>query len=197
MSHSSSNKLILAFSLYNLFRWSILPCSSVVNSGYSVLNLSRNWSQDPASYSLKLVHWSCISASIYPVIQSSFFWLFVISAVRNNYSIILRKFLSIFNYLSYLGMLRLRGKDIFNLAVIFYIDCWVVAELLNNGVGDQDDSNEARFSESTCITSDLSSFSNSLGIMCTLKRLDLPRKIGSICSAEVSKKGFVMTWQNS
>ena len=62
-------------------------------------------------------------------------------------------------------------------------------------MGDRDDSNKARFSESTCITSDVSSFSDSLGIMCTLKRLDLPRKIGPICSTEVSKKEFGSTFE--
>ena len=59
MSCSSSNKLIPAFSLHNFLKWSILPCSSVVSSGYSVLSLSRNQFQDPASYSSKLVHWLC------------------------------------------------------------------------------------------------------------------------------------------
>ena len=42
MSCSSSNKLILAFSLHNFLSWSILPCSLVVNSGYSILSLSGN-----------------------------------------------------------------------------------------------------------------------------------------------------------
>ena len=55
-------------------------------------------------------------------------------------------------------------------------------------MGDQDGGNKARFLESACITSDVSSSGNSLGIMCTLERLDLPGKIGPICSTEVSKK---------
>ena len=49
-------------------------------------------------------------------------------------------------------------------------------------MGDQDGGNKARFLESACITSDVSSSGNSLGIMCTLERLDLPGKIGLICS---------------
>ena len=193
MSRSFSNKLILAFSLHNFLKWSILPYSSVVSSGYFVLSLSRNWFQDPASYSSKLVHWSCISASTYPVIQSNFFWSSVISAVWNNCSIILRKFLSVLDCPSYLGVLRLRGKGIFNLAVIFCIGYWVVTKLLNGSVNVQDGGNEVSLSERACVTSDMSSSSDSLEIMYTLERLDLSGIIGPICSAEVSKKGFSST----
>jgi len=60
-------------------------------------------------------------------------------------------------------------------------------------MGNQDGGNKARFSESACIISDMSSFGNSLGIMCTLERLDLSGKIDPICSTEVSKKRFSST----
>ena len=39
----------------------------------------------------------------------------------------------------------------------------------------------------------MSSSDDSSGIMHTLERLDLSRIIGSICSTEVSKKGFSLT----
>jgi len=76
---------------------------------------------------------------------------------------------------------------------MFCINCWVVAELLNSGVDVWDSGNEVSISESACVTSDASSFGDSLGITHTLKRLDLPRIIGPICSAEVSKKRFGST----
>ena len=173
MSHSSCNKLIPAFSLHNFLKLSILPCSSVVSFGYLVLSLSRNRFQDPASYSSKLVHWSCISAFTYPIIQSSFFWSSIISAVRNSCSIILRKFLSILNCPSHLGVLGLRGISIFSLAVISDLVCEVVIGLINGSVDVQDGSNEVRLSENAYVTSDANSSSNSSRITYTLKRLNL------------------------
>ena len=41
--------------------------------------------------------------------------------------------------------------------------------------------------------SNVSSSGNSLGIMHILEKLDLPGKIDSVCSTEVSKKGFSLT----
>jgi len=81
----------------------------------------------------------------------------------------------------------------FNLAVIFCIGYKVVAWVINSSMSDRNGGKKARLSESTCVTSDVSSSSNSLGIMCTLEKLNLPRKIDPVCSTEVSKKGFGLT----
>jgi len=63
----------------------------------------------------------------------------------------------------------------FNLAVISDLVCKVVVGLINGGVDVRDGDNKVRLSESACVTSDVSSSSDSLGIMCTLERLNLPR----------------------
>ena len=65
--------------------------------------------------------------------------------------------------------------------------------MLNSGVDVQDGGNEVRISESACVTSDVSFSGNSLGITCTLERLNLLGIIGPIYSTEVSKKGFSLT----
>ena len=61
----------------------------------------------------------------------------------------------------------------FNLAVISDLVCIVIG--LIDSIGDRDGSNEVRLSESACVTSDVSSSSDSLGITHTLERLNLPR----------------------
>jgi len=63
----------------------------------------------------------------------------------------------------------------FNLAVISALVCKVVVGLINSGVDVRDSGNEVRLSESTCVTSDVSSSGDSLGITCTLERLNLSR----------------------
>ena len=93
----------------------------------------------------------------------------------------------------HLGALGLRGNGMFNLVVIFYIGSEVVTELLNSNVNVQDGGNEVSILESTCVTSDVSSSSDSSGIMHTLERLDLFRIIDPICSTKVSKKRFSLT----
>jgi len=62
----------------------------------------------------------------------------------------------------------------FNLAVISDLVCKVVVELINSSVDVRDGGNEVRLSESTCVTSDASSFGDSSGITHTLERLNLP-----------------------
>jgi len=63
----------------------------------------------------------------------------------------------------------------FNLAVISDLVCKVVVGLINSSVDVRDGGNEVRLSESACVTSDVSSSSDSSGITHTLERLNLPR----------------------
>ena len=65
--------------------------------------------------------------------------------------------------------------------------------MLNGSIDVRDGGNKVSLSENTCIPSDTSSSSDSLGITHTLERLNLPRIIDLICSAEVSKKGLSST----
>ena len=69
-------------------------------------------------------------------------------------------------------MLGLRGIGMFNLAVISDLVCIVIG-LINGSVNVRDGGNEVRLSESTCVTSDMSSSGDSSGITCTLERLNL------------------------
>jgi len=88
-------------------------------------------------------------------------------------------------------MLRLRDKSMFNLAVILCFGYEIIASIINNSIGNH--GNKVSELENTCITSNVSSSSNSLGIIYTLERLNLSGKTGPTYSAKVSKKRFGLT----
>jgi len=81
----------------------------------------------------------------------------------------------------------------FNLAVMFCFGYEVIARIINGIIGDRDSGNEVSILESTYIISDVSSSSDSLGIICILERLNLPGGTGLVCSTKVSRKGFGLT----
>ena len=81
----------------------------------------------------------------------------------------------------------------FNLVVMFCFGYEVVAEIINGSISDWDSGNKVSISESTYITSDVSSSSDSLGIICILERLNLPGETGLVCSTKVFRKGFGST----
>jgi len=62
----------------------------------------------------------------------------------------------------------------FNLAVISDLVCKVAVGLIHGGIDVRDGGNEVRLSENACVTFDVSSSGDSLGIMHTLERLNLP-----------------------
>jgi len=85
----------------------------------------------------------------------------------------------------------------------------IIVGIINGGISNQNSNNKVSELESTCVTSNVSSSRKSLGITCvtsdvssssdylgityTLRRLNLPRKIGLVYSTKVSKKGFGLT----